>query len=258
MKAAHFVRIRPVLATLLATVAVLAILFVIPISYERTAGHDVTLTLAGTGLDAAALGRIASELKGALAVPGVRVRQANDTVTMEASSAERSRRTVEATAEAFAATLNSKGIATETRVVPRTEHVSSNVYAVAMNRAIELRIERAGRSPAEIEADVRRQLEAAGITNSEVHYTQDGDQNKLEVRAQGGSSGEPRDFKIEIGGTGDDAINSNLHRFEVRRTAGMTDADVKADIERQMREAGVQGEVTVENGRVEVKVHKQN
>jgi hypothetical protein len=48
--ALHFLRTRPALATALGVVLVAAALLMIPISYERTVGYDVTLTLAGNGV----------------------------------------------------------------------------------------------------------------------------------------------------------------------------------------------------------------
>src|SRR5881409_66780 len=46
----HFLRTRPALATALSVILVAVGLLVIPISYERTVGYDVTLTLAGNGV----------------------------------------------------------------------------------------------------------------------------------------------------------------------------------------------------------------
>src|SRR3989442_9371509 len=62
MKSVLFLRLRPWLATAAATVAVLAILFVIPISYERTTGHDVILTLSGPGVGPETLAQLSHGL----------------------------------------------------------------------------------------------------------------------------------------------------------------------------------------------------
>jgi hypothetical protein len=257
MQGVRLIRVRPVLSTLVATAAVLAVLFVVPISYEKTVGHDVVLTLAANELDAESIGRIGDELGKTLGSDRLALQRRSDAVEFHASVPSRSLAGVERSAQAFVAALGSRGIAAESAVTPRIERVSSPVYAMAMDRAVQLRIDTADKSAADIEAEVRRQLEAAGIANPVVTVTKDGDQTSVEIHAQSQSPDDKRDFQFEIKGKGGQPLDPTLHRFEVKRTPGMTDAQVQADIERQMREAGVAGTVSVQNGKVEVKVEKR-
>jgi hypothetical protein len=241
---------------------VLGVLFVIPISFERTVGHDVTLAITQpTPPDAEALRKLAGELKSALGAENVRVGVSRDDrgakTELVARLPSRSRTDVENGATAFARALTARGIPAEATVASRKERVSSNVYAMAMDQVVQLRIERAGRTPQEIEADIRAQLEAAGIQNSQVSVREEDGKTHIQVQAHHQEGQEKRDFEVKLEASGDDALTPRLHEFRVERKPGMTDADVKAEIERQMREAGVDGTVTVENGQVRVHVEKR-
>jgi hypothetical protein len=262
MKSFIKVQARPWLATAVAVGLVAAILGIVPVSYTRTVGHEVTLQLATPAPEGAALRKIAAELRTALHADAVHVSRKLDdgrgTAALVASVPARNGREVQRTATAFAAALAQRGIGATARVQPRTERISTNVYAVAMERAIELRIERSGKTPAQIEADIRAQLEAAGIQNPQVEVSQEGDETKVKIEAHGTGGGEEKKFDIQLRGSGDQPLDATVHQFRVERKPGMTDADVRAEIERQMRDAGVQGQVTVENGKVEVKVEKQH
>jgi hypothetical protein len=262
MKGMRFMKARPWMTTAAATAALAAVLLVVPVSYQRTVGHDVTLSLAGT-LDHDTMKKIAGELKTSIGADKVRMSLMDGTdgpvIELSVASPSRSGREVRARAAAFAKALESRGIHATAEVAARREKVSTNMYAYAMDQVVELRIDRAGRSPAEIEADIRSQLEAAGIENPSVSVTQEGDQTKIQIEAhdQDAADGGEREFRINLAGDGTAPMGAKLHQFEVHRTPGMSDADVKADIERQMREAGVEGTVTVEDGKVEVKVEHQ-
>jgi hypothetical protein len=263
MKSFLSMQARPWLTTGIAVAIVAAILGIVPISYTRTIGHEVTLQFAAPAPQDESLRKIAGELRTALHADEVRVALASiggaaaPAAELVATVPSRNHTEVQRTAAAFASALVQRGIRTDARVRPRTERISSNVYAVAMDRAVELRIERAGKTPAEIEADIRAQLEAAGIQNPQVQVTQEGDQTKVKIEAQSAAGDEEKKFDIQLQGGGDQPMNAQMHQFRVERKPGMTDAEVKADIERQMREAGVTGEVIVENGKIDVRVHKQ-
>jgi hypothetical protein len=260
MKSRRVLSARPWVTAAVSVAVVATILGIIPVSYERTTGHDVVLRLADPAPDAAALDRIASEFKNALGASELRVHRSmlsEPGTEIEVFAPSRSRHEVTRTAGAYAAVLGGRGIHAQAEVVPRRERVSSTVYALAMDRAIELRIDRAGKTPAQIEADVRSQLEAAGIQNPEVHVSEAAGQTRIEINSDSDEAGAKRDLKLEVNAGGTDPLNPTIHRFEVERKAGMTDAEVKADVERQMREAGVEGEVTVQNGQIHIEVHKK-
>ena len=259
------VQARPWLAAAVAAAVVAAILGIVPISYTRTTGHEVILELAAPAPQGEALRKIAGELRTALHADGVRAglddlgpgARAAAGAELVVNVPSRHRTEVQRTAAAFATGLAQRGIPAQVTVRPRTERISSNVYALAMDRAIELRIERAEKTPAQIEADIRAQLETAGIQNPQVQVTQESGQTQVKIEAQSADGNAEKQFKIHLQGDGDQPMSATMHEFRVERQPGMTDADVKAAIERQMRDAGVEGEVTVQDGKVEVQVHKQ-
>jgi len=261
MQSRRILRARPWLAGVAAAAIAAAILGIVPVSYERTTGHDVMLSLAGPAPDPQSLAQIAAEFKAALGAGDVKVRESSESsegaTTLEAYSHSRSRSEVEQTTGAFAAALGGRGLKARVQVVPRTQRVSSNVYAMAVDHVIQLHIDRNGKSPAEIEADLRAQLDAAGIPDSEVHVTQEGGQTQIRIQATSNTPLHAENLQVELKADGTEALHPTLHRFEVHREPGMTDADVRAEIERQMREAGVQGEVFVEDGKVRIEAHEQ-
>ena len=259
MRSRRFWSARPGLA--LAGTALLAamVLGIVPVSYDRTIGHDVTLSLGTPALESAAIGRIASELERTLGAREVRITTpfGGGSPILAARVTGGSGRAIERTADAFASALAVRGIPASVQVEPRREHVSTNLIACAMDRVVELRIERAGRSLPEIEADIRAQLEAAGVRNPQVQVSQEGDQTRIDIEGETQESGGPGELRLELQASGDEPLNPQLHRFDVERKPGMTDADVKAEIERQMREAGMQGEVTIQDGKIEVRTQKE-
>jgi hypothetical protein len=263
MKSRRLLNARPALTVAGALVVIALVLGVVPISYEQTTGQDVALKLAGaTGasFDAAMVSKIAAQFKSALGAEKASVMLtggAEAGASIVARVGGNRGGVARRTAQAFAQALAGKGIGARVEVTPVRQRVSSSVAAYAMSKAIELRIERAGKTPAQMEADLRAQLEAAGIQNPQVTVTQEGDKTNVTVQANSSSPADgDREIKLELHAGGTDDMKASLNRIEVERKPGMTDADVKAEVERQMREAGVQGEVTVTDGRIEIQVHK--
>lgn len=239
----------------LATTAVVAIALVfVPLPYSVQRGHEVELQLPA-GTSQADVEVAANSVRAALDVTGG--------MAVELGSEPRVRARVAAGADvqqavaAVAGTLAQRGIAVQTHIGPWRERISGNVYAMAMNRMQDVTVPVDGRSTAEIEADVRAKLEAAGITNPQVTVTRDGDSIAIDVQAQStGADGEQKvQLKIERqGGAGEDLQFNVLDREALR---GLSDADKKAEIERQLRERGIDATVTVEDGKVQVEARKE-
>jgi hypothetical protein len=261
MKSLISLRAHPWLAATAAVVVVATILGVVPVTYTVTTGHDVTLQLAAPAPQGDALRRIAAGLRAALHADGVQVALTDDgagrAARLEAGVPARFGAEVRHAAAAYARGLSERGIPAQASVQARTERVSTNVYAYARSRAIELSVTSSGRTPAEIEADIRAQLESAGLQNTQVKVTKEGDQTQVQIQADGAPGEGQEQFDIKLIGRDDQPLDASLQRFEVERKPGMTDADVKAEVERQMREAGVDGKVTVEDGKVNVEVEKR-
>ena len=261
MKSLISLQAHPWLAATAAVVVVAVILGVVPVNYTVTTGQDVTLQLAAPAPQGEALRKVATGLRAALHADGVQIALTDDgagpAARLEARVPSGRGAEVRNTAEAYARGLSGRGIPAQASVRSRTERVSTNVFAYARSRAVELRVTSSGRTPAEIEADIRAQLEAAGLDNPQVQVTKEGDQTQVQIQADCSSPEGEQKFDIKLIGRDDQPLDASLHRFEVERKPGMTDADVKAEIERQMREAGVEGKVTVVDGKVNVEVEKR-
>lgn len=241
---------RPRLGALAVGTLVAAAFLVVPISFDRTVGHEVSFTLAGFEAGSSTVTEIAKEMGGVLGAERMEVRlaaPADASVSgavpehrLVARTAERSGKKAEAAASAYAAALAARGIAADYAVAPVRERVRSNVYLAAANSIINLRT--AGRSADEIASDLRSQLESAGVTGAEIDVTSDENCSKVCVRVPGGNCESLPEIQCEIG----DAPGGQAVKIKMCRTPGMTDADVIADIERQLAEQGLSGTVTLD------------
>jgi hypothetical protein len=257
MSSFRFLRSRPWPATALAAAAIAAALLLIPVSYQKTVGHDVTLTLAAPGLDTGQIQKIASELRSALRAATLSVRQEEGSgPVLTARVSGRSGTAVARVAEAFAHELTTRGIAASARITPRTERVLGNVYAFARDNIIEIRVSSEGKTPEQVEAEIKDQLEAAGIENPTVEYSRDGNQQTLKVQvtktaADGEDTTSTPEFHISVDGH-EPGPNDKRCDVRVRRTPGMTDEEVIADVQRQLQAQGVDADVTFENGKIQI------
>jgi hypothetical protein len=248
---------RPWPATAVVAVILAAALLFVPVSYQKTVGQDATLTLAAPGMDLGQVKKIASEFKTALHAADLSVTQeAGRGPVLTARVPSRSTLPVARVAEAFAEGLTSRGIPSTVRVTPRVERVLGNVYAYARDNVINIQVTSDGKTPEQIAQEVQDQLQAAGIENPSVEYKKEGDRTALLITmgkpaAVGGDTTSccPR-LNITVDGRelGDDGTGQKRVEIRVRRTAGMTDEEVVADIQRQLREQGVDADVTMEDG----------
>ncbi len=174
---------RPGLATAVAVLVVAAGLLVFPISYQRTAGYDVALSLDGARVAQAQVTGIARGFREALGAPGARVEASMENGRLAYVLKASAPGDVRGRARAFARELNALGYAASVETTPRRETVSGNVYAYAMSRVIEVSTD--GKSAAEIESEIRQRLTEAGVTNTEVSVTDVGDhQREVKVKAE--------------------------------------------------------------------------
>jgi hypothetical protein len=257
----HRFQARPWPAATVIAALLAAILFFVPVSYQKTVGQDATLTLAAPGLDRDQVKKIASEFKTALHAAGLSVtEEAGSGPVLTARVPRRSATSVTRVAQAFAADLTRRGIASTARVTPRVERALGSVCAYALDNIINIRVTSDGKTPEQIAAEIRDQLEAAGIENPTVEYGKEGDRTSLMITMQrpatGCDSGAvccPK-VNVTVDGRepGDDGTEGPRAEIRVRRTAGMTDEDVIADVERQLREQGVDAEVTMEDGQLAI------
>jgi hypothetical protein len=248
---------RPWPATaIFAAVVAVALLFV-PISYQKTVGQDVALTLAVPELDPSQVQTIASEFQTALHATELSIDQhADGGLVLTARVPNRSGTTVALAAQAFAAGLTGRGFPSTAQVTPRVELALGSAYAYAWDNVVNIQVTSDGKTPAQIEAEIRDQLEAAGIEAPMVKYAKEGDRtsvammmSKTPAECEGAAECCPQ-VNISIDGRepGDDGSGQRKCEILIRRTAETTDADVIADIEQQLREQGIDAAVTMEDG----------
>lgn len=246
---------RPMFSTLALGGVIAAALLIVPISYVRTVGQEVALTMSSPGLDKEVVQKIANEYREALQSDGVRVAlEVKDDGTgapariyrLETSVAERSRAATERVAAAFANALSERGITAAVAVTPRTERVSGNVYAAAGNSIINLTIDRRGKTADQIRESITSQLTAAGIENPDVNVTLDGNQTTVKIKADNacGDSGTTEcEFRLRVEGEG--AGNEEAHMVTFQCDPNATCDQMREQIKEQLRSRGVDAEVSV-------------
>jgi hypothetical protein len=272
---------RPWLASAAAAVVMALILVAVPVSYQRTTGHEVRLALGAAALGAAQVSAIARELGAVLGAKSVQAWNQDGRLELRAFVPAGSRRAAGATANAFARQLAAKGYGASatTRVV--RERVSGSVYAFARDQVITIRTD--GMSAAELEAEIRRRFAEAGVPDAEVSVTDAGEgrrEVKLKVNRDGeaGSAGahDPipglvltkegaplagEGFEIKVmkrkSAAGVSLVvevqdGSRSATATVAHPDALGDAAVAAEIERQLAAAGIRARVTVSGEQVEV------
>jgi hypothetical protein len=268
---------RPWLAA--AAVAVLVVLGALcPISWQRTVGHDVALTLTGVH-DTAHASAIANEMKSVLGVDHVSMRadalSGGAALSFAAYVPAGHGIDAAARAQALAAALRSRGYAATVSATPRREQIAGTLYAYA--RDLVVRVETDGKTAAQIEADIRSQLAAAGVSNTQVSVTDQGDRREVKVTAESHDPNHaPDDLKLELTKDGRPVADTNGMRVQMKklirngvetmvidvvargRTATvnvpnasrLSDAQLRLAVESQLRAAGLDLAVTVSGGTV--------
>jgi len=250
---------RPLRATAAIAAAIAIALLFIPIPYERTAGQDVSVTITG---DAAAslaatgeLRPITDAFRTATGVEQIRV-MAGESTTFSARLPDRSHSEATAIARAFAHELSAQGLAATFDVTPWREKVSGNVYAQASARWREIRVQTQGRSEAEIERDVAAQLQQLGFKNPEVTFKRSGTGNQFDMKAQNGDEHIVTHIQRKGEKGAEEPVTVGLPDFS--HLKGMTDEQIKAEIERELKARGIENPtVIVQGGKVEVKAEKK-
>jgi hypothetical protein len=209
---------KPVYVTAAGLAAVAAVL-VFPVPYSRNAGYDLTVT--------GPAGRVA-------------------TVHVKAKSA--------AQAEERAAMLRKRG--TTVTVAPRTERVWGSVYAMAKEKLLHITVDFEGKTDAEVAADIRNQLEQAGWNAGDVQVTRGDGEARVEIGADDGNGRQMKIVRKTAGGTAK-PMQVTVGDIDDSREPGMTDAQLADKIRKQLQARGLDGDVKVEGGHIEIKAsHK--
>jgi len=208
---------RPFLASA-AAVAVVAAILVCPVPYTRTVGYELTVTNAA--------GRVAK-------------------IRVPAKSA--------ASAERRAAALRKSG-ATVT-IAARTERVWGSVYAMAKEKFLEVHVDLDGKSDAEVADDIRAQLAAGGWTADDVTVQRSADGSEVKVEAQDGEGRQLRVVRKASGGS-EKNLDFQVGGIDDTREPGMTDAELRDKILKQLKARGLDGDVVVDGDRIEIRAKK--
>lgn len=277
---------RPLFSTLAAVALGAFVAFGLPVSFDRTVGHDVLMTL--EGVDAARAAAIAREMKTILGADAVRLEadagDAGVSYRLAASLPSRDGAAVRRNAEALAGALNGAGIAARAEVAPRVERVSGTVVAYAADRVV--RIATDGKSDFQLESEIRDALLAAGLQVANVSVSRDaGGQTKVEIGVErhADSAGEALEAMPEIvltkdgkelGGNDPDRAEVRIQRLkndgqaarlvldltkgghsttvEVPNVDSLSDADLRFEIQSRLDRAGIGVRVDVLDGKVTV------
>jgi hypothetical protein len=277
-----YARKHPVWITALSTAAVLLVVFLFPISFDRTVGHDVSMKLEGAALDPARIAALGREIQTQLGVDELALTAhassgaASYTLTtrVPANQGAQARRV----ADAFAKALAPQGLEVTFSVTPRVERVSGSMAAYAADRVI--RIETEGKSAEQIGAEIRTALEQAGFGPVEVSVSDEAGQRRVEVRAEReGPAGDPPQEmpQIVVGDEGADPERTAVQMRRIKDDSGatsirvnvtvggrdtevtipnvdsMSDLALESEIERQLSTAGLSNvDVTVRDGKIDV------
>ncbi|MGH7726352.1 MAG: hypothetical protein ACREOU_13070 [Candidatus Eiseniibacteriota bacterium] len=282
---------RPWLATAGVAVFVALALLVVPVSYERTTGHQVTLSVSGASLDGGQAGIIAKELKSALeassVMAAVESENGAESVSFVATVPGGSAANLTKVAQAFAHSLDERGYTASAEVRATKERVSGNVYAFARDRVIQIPIE--GKDAAQLEAEIRQQLAAAGITDAVVSVTDEPLNGRtarkvtVEAHKERHASGAELETNHDavpqivltkdgqpLAGQGasvrvmktrsasgvtlkvEAEVNGQTTTTEIPNADTMSDAEIASALEAKFREAGINARVTVTGGKIDV------
>ncbi|TPW16806.1 MAG: hypothetical protein FD129_614 [bacterium] len=274
----HSAAARPWLAPLLGAAAALAMLLV-PFSYQKTVAYDVSFHLDGRSAPLAS--GLSSALQESFGATSINSNSDGDgRLTLTARVPLEAANGVAARAEAFASVLRADGQTVTTTVEPVRETVSGNLFAMTRDQTVRVDITATGRTPAEIEADVRRQLEAAGVTGANVMVSQDDGKTTIQIfqehegdKAAGnggdgvhvipGQEGEGAgwvsdsrqdpaahgNFEFTIDGKTPDPAKMATVKID-NNGQKLSDADLKRSIEDQLRAQGHPADVVVSDGKV--------
>jgi hypothetical protein len=250
-------RMRPRrLLTGLCAAAAGAALLVMPVSYERTVGHEVKLTVSGQG--EAGARALARQARAALQAEAVRVSVAGDQTTLALRVPARSRAEVERRAGVVVREAQARGVQVAVSISPRREQVQGRVYAMALDKVIEVRVDMTGKTQEQIEAEIRAQLQAGGINDPSVAVSRTGDQTRVEIGAEvDGPEGTRHMRIVRQQQGGEQQLELRIGDLDTRREPGMTDDQLREKIERQLRERGLEPDVKVTGDRIEVRAHKK-
>jgi hypothetical protein len=239
MKVLHSLKSHPAMAAGLGIAVVAAVLLAVPFSYTKTIGYRATLDIANTtGIDVKA---VAAEFGKALDTEKVMVSAGAGGALISADLPVGSPGRARGVASGFAKALTERGVAADARVERLTERVTGNVYAMAANGIIEIRINSQGLTDEEIEDEIRAQLEAAGLEACLVDVQTDDGGKRIAIgieRNMEDGADAPTPVRISIDGMEPPADGERAMELRIRST-GKTPEEAEAEARAQLAAMGL-------------------
>jgi hypothetical protein len=145
-------------------------------------------------------------------------------------------------------------------VKPITKTVSGSLLAQALN-IFRIEVDTEGKSDSEIAEEIRQKLAADGFVDAQVSVTSEGDQREVTVNISQDKNGRElaKHLNLVLGRSDSIAFNSpkTLDDIEID-TENKTDAQIKAEMEARLAQAGILGAqvevITTPEGKKEIKV----
>jgi len=285
MAAVQTMKARPALAALAVVALLIVVGMVVPVSYDRVTGHDVSITLTA-GFSPDAIAPTAKEMKARLNAGSVEVRAEVDAgaprFVFHATVPGRSRAEATRAAGAFVKELAQKGYAASLAVAPHKEHVTSPAVAYAWNQIIQISVD--GKSASALESEIKQRLAEAGLPDAQVSVKDGatgGREISVNVQRQnfgdapptdqpqpelvltkngapitGGSTVKIKKMKDQTGATSlvvETSDNGKTATATVPNSESMSDAQLQDALTTQFRQAGLNVQVEVVGGQIKVR-----
>lgn len=286
MAAVQSMKARPALAALAVVALLIVVGMVVPVSYDRVTGHDISITLAGAGFTPDQIAPTAKEMKTRLGAEGVQVEASEDNgaarFVFRTTLPERSRAEAARKAGGFVRELAQKGYAASLAVAPHREHVTSPAVAYAWNQIIQISVD--GKSASALESEIKQRLAEAGLPDAQVSVKDGatgGREISVNVQRQnfggapptdqpqpelvltkngapitGGSTVKIKKMKDQTGATSlvvETSDQGKTATATVPNSDKMSDAELQTAIETQLRHAGLNVRVEVVGGQIKVR-----
>jgi hypothetical protein len=145
--------------------------------------------------------------------------------------------------------------ANDVRIAEATQLVWGSVYAMAEEKLFHVDVDMAGKTDAEVEAEIRAQLSQQGWTPDEVQVQRDENGSTVSLGASDGD----REIKIVKKQAGDEATRVDIQPVPIddKREPGMTDEQLREKILRQLEAQGLTAEVTVNGDDIRIEAQKK-
>jgi hypothetical protein len=255
MRMLETMKSRPRSTAALVGGALFAAVLFLPVSYERTVGHTVTVHVAGAPQSPAPLARL---VKKALHAESVQVRAeaggASSQLTLTARLPLRSGQQAEQLTQALLSTLREQKLTATAEVAARKERTSGRVYAMALDKLIRIHVDTTGKTDTQVADEIRNQLESSGVHSPTVSFERKDGTSQMQISADV----EGRQVKV-VRHTKDDShptVDVEIGGIDDHRDPGMTDDQLRDKIKRQLEARGLTADVTVVGDRIEIRAHR--